>query len=516
MEQVFSPDGVLLDAPSIDCISAVRQICLFAKKIELPCTLTRQADAEKGYVKCEEDLRSHVVRDDLRDIFIGVSRIVWGDILRGVPYGDPIEGLIPRHGPGVTAEGLRGTSKFEFLCWPERLQKSFPLEEFGFGSADLAFFDGKLDQVKAIPPRDEVPVKVCFVPKTLKTPRVIAAEPVYMQYAQQAVATFLKPRIETLSSYTSGRVNFSDQSINGKLALSSSVDGVYATLDMKEASDRVSVKHVWDMLSGCPDFRRVVFSCRSTRAKLPSGVVRPLRKFASMGSALCFPMEAMAFFIAVVSSRLSIRGKRVSPKNIFSCSQGLYVYGDDIIVPADEAPSICEYLELFGFKVNTDKSFWTGKFRESCGVDAYDGSSVKPVYVRQPFPASRADANAIVSTVSLANQLYDAGLWHACRYVRDLVERFLGPLPTVSRQSAGLGWWTFSNVSQASGWDKDLQRLKLRCLVPTPTYRSDPLTGHAALLKCLLRIGSLPEGVDHLARTVRYGNLALKRRWILV
>jgi hypothetical protein len=93
-------------------------------------------------------------------------------------------------------------------------------------------------------PRDETPVKVCFVPKTASKPRVIAIEPVAMQYMQQAIADWIRPLIESKGRFTAGHVNFRDQTVNSNFARSSSIDGKYATLDMSDASDRVTCKQV--------------------------------------------------------------------------------------------------------------------------------------------------------------------------------------------------------------------------------------------------------------------------------
>jgi len=531
IEQVFGPDGRLLEEPSVDCILAIRQICLMFKKIQRKCSDARVRKAELGFLKCEKELKNHVPKRAALSTFKSVARIVWSDLLLGIPFGDPYELLRPRHGPGVTAEGLRNNQKFSFgHRWPSRLAVYFPVDQFGIGSLGN---DSLLtsEEFSFLHPRDEVPSKVYFVPKTMKTPRVIAAEPVYMQYAQQALASIIVGRVEKSSLYTRGHVNFTDQRVNNEIALASSRDGTYATLDLTEASDRVSASLVRDMLACCPLFRDYVFACRTSRALLPSGKIIPLRKFASMGSALCFPIEAMVFFIAIISIRHQREGRRVTPASIARLAKDVYVYGDDIIVPTDEAPSIADSLLDFGLIVNRAKSFWTGKFRESCGVDAYDGHRVTPVYVRRDVPSDRTDVHGILSTVSLANQLYSAGYWRTCKALRHYVERHLGTLPTISynrsgdpkrslsladgnEMNPGVGWISFSNAESHDGWDSDLQCLRSRRWFAVPTKQPDPLEGDAALLKCFSIIGkeSSIDG-DHLLTSVRSGNLALKRRW---
>jgi hypothetical protein len=281
MERIFSPNGVLLENASSDCILAIRQICLFAKKLKSPCSARRQRAAERSFLEVESKLRTHAFYNGDLHHFGGVSRIVWTDLLRGLDSSRLYKEIHPRHGPGLTQEGFRGNRKFLIPTWPSRLEAVFPFSEFGIGS--IRNFD-TLDShpVRYLAPRDETPVKVVFVPKTMKTPRVIAMEPVCMQYMQQAIASLLKERIEHHSSYMSGRVNFTRQDINARLALSSSKDSSLATIDLSEASDRVSSILVRDMLKSIPELSRMIFACRSTRAELPSGKIIPLKKFAPL------------------------------------------------------------------------------------------------------------------------------------------------------------------------------------------------------------------------------------------
>lgn len=514
MERIFSPRGALLEVPDETCILAVRQICLLHQKTTRPCSKERMANALSGFLQTESSVRNHVMPSHLRHTFIRVSKVVWSDILGDLRNSVGYQELKPRHGPGTTREGLRGNGKFAFASWPSRLESVFPFSEFGIASIRNPEGEDRVSRISYTSARDEPPVKVCLVPKTLKSPRVIAIEPVCMQYMQQAISDWLRPRIELRGRYTSGHVNFRDQKVNANLALKGSADGSLATIDMSDASDRISCKHVRDMLRISPTFSRWVFATRSSRAQLPgddTSIV--LRKFASMGSALCFPIEAMVFYCAIISILIQNAGVRISPRSVRKFSERVYVYGDDLVVPADMAPSVCAGLEAFGFKVNSGKTFWTGRFRESCGTDAYNGRDITPVYCRMDIPTHRTDVDEIVSAVALANQLYWAGYWSTARMVRLEVEKLLGVLPSITTRSQGLGWQSFSEALSFNGWSQDYQRPKLRCYVPTPTMRHDPLEDDAALLKCFGLIGSHTVDPRHLTTSVRYGNLALKRRW---
>jgi hypothetical protein len=167
-------------------------------------------------------------------------------------------------------------------------------------------------------------------------------------------------------------------------------------------------------------------------------------------------------------------------------------------------------------------------------MDAFSGVDITPVYMRRMLPADKADVHGIASTVSLANQFYLKGLWHVARVLREYIENILGKMPTISiksfrylekvidgrfdpgRESAGLGWISFSNGESANGWDKFLQCFRSKRWVICPVRRKDHLDGDSALLKCFGLIGNPAVNPDHLRTSVRYGNLALKRRWALV
>jgi hypothetical protein len=202
-----------------------------------------------------------------------------------------------------------------------------------------------------------------------------------------------------------------------------------------------------------------------------------------------------------------------SLRNIQRMIRGVHVFGDDLIVPSDEASQVTTDLELFGLKVNPHKSFWTGKFRESCGRDYYSGVDVTPVYMKRKIPGHLADVQGVVSTVSSANQFYWIGFWKTARLLRGEVEHLTGELPSLSKRTQAMGWQSYSNAESFHAWDSNYQRPKLRCLVAVPRRRVDPLEGDPALLKCLRLIG-VESSPEHLRTSVRNGSLTLKRRWI--
>lgn len=505
-----SKTGVLLDAPNHDAIYAVRQLTLLAKKIELKCSPAREQRALDAFVSCENELKEldgEWTTVDTRE-FSRLSLLVFGDAFDAVNREIDAFELDPRHGPGATADKLRGNRKYVQTRWPERLESVFPYGEYVLPS--WRYF--RPDMVEFVKPGDELPVKVTLVPKTLKTPRVIAIEPTAMQYMQQALMNSLVPKLESLtpSRYF---VGFSDQETNKLMALKGSLTGSLATLDLSEASDRVLNSLVIEMLKPWPSLNEAVQACRTRTAELPDGRKIRLAKFASMGSALCFPMEAVVFSTLVFMGIQDARSTQLSRADIQRLRGEVRVYGDDIIVPVDCATAVVRRLEAFGLKVNTAKSFWTGKFRESCGGDYFDGSDVTPVRLKKQFPTKRQHASEIVSLNSFGNACFKRGLWRTADYVRTHLESILGSLPCVPHDSQAVGLHSFCG-STVNGWDEHLHKPLVKAFVPVSRSPVSVLDDHWALRKTLAYDWSDPAYDGHLLRAGRPLVVDIKRGWV--
>jgi len=513
-------------------IEAVRHVCLAFKKLELPCTPARESAALDNFVRVEQSLSEFSASADDTAEFARVAAVLWDNALVDVR----VDQLIPRHGPGATAEGISGNQKYRWSEWYDRLERSFPIIENGYSIA--AVDDECFSDVTIVPENKERPVRVVLVPKTLKAPRVIAIEPVCMQYAQQAVRAELYARIERYW-LTAGHVNFTDQSINRACALTSSKTGQLATIDLSDASDRVPLSLVPYMFRSNPDLWELIDACRSRSADLPDGRhVAKLHKFASMGSALCFPIESMYFYTIVVAALLAADNLPPTQAHVYEVSRSVFVYGDDIIVPAVHAGIVLDYLQKYNCKVNESKTFLVGKFRESCGLDAYDGHEVTPIYVRRMRPKHKQQAHELVSWIATANLFNQKGLEQTADFMFRTCEVILGPLPYVSRESSVLG--RVSNLGTVTV-EKRCGKLHtglVRGYLPSPVYRSDSVDGYSALQKSLMRLTSreltaptpyfsreregwmirLDEEIAsdplHMERTALRGAVTLKRRWV--
>jgi len=438
-----------------------------------------------------------------------MGSLLWGNLFSKIDREIYDGEIVPRHGPGATADKLKGNQKFNQFEWPRRVEEIFPSGEFLFSSWSL-FFDNE-QSVDILEPGAERPVKVITVPKTLSSPRIIAVEPTAMQYVQQGI---LRSLVQNIRADDNARnlIGFEDQTPNQHLAEKGSTDQSLATLDLSEASDRVSNEHVRYLLRNHSHFAWGVDACRSRKARVPGyGVIR-LSKFASMGSALCFPFEAIVFCTVIFLGIEQALNTQLTKEDVKSFFGRVRVYGDDIIVPVEYASTVVTTLELFGFKVNTNKSFWNGKFRESCGKDYYHGEDVSVVRVRELLPSQRQHAREIVSTVSLRNQLYKAGYWRTVKWLDGKLERII-PFPHVAETSPVLGRHSFLGY-ETERLSFDHHRPQVKGMVVSTRLPDSVLDGPGALLKYFLNASDLPvTDKEHLLRAGRPVSVDIKHRW---
>ncbi len=522
---IFEPGtGVLLPEPSYDAIRSVRQLTLMFGKVNIDCSPERVAAAYESYMQCELEVKRSDRLLDQRLInrssgvpysweqFTRIGSLLFRDIFsnmdREVYYGE----IVPKHGPGATADRLSGNRKYQLATWTTRLDKVFPAREFLIPN-DHPNYWSVLERVDFHEPGDEEPVRVIHVPKTLKTPRIIAIEPTCMQYVQQGLLESFRRNLHN-DNVVYSMIGFDSQEPNQALAQKGSLDGSLATLDLSEASDRVSNQHVQHLLARHSHLRAGVDACRSRKADVPGkGVIR-LAKFASMGSALTFPFEAAVFLTAIFCGIESELNAPLTRGRINAFKGQVRVFGDDIIVPTEYVHSVIAALEAYGFKVNTNKSFWTGQFRESCGKEYYAGHDVSICRVRHLPPHNRQYASRVISMVSLRNQLYCSGYWQTVRSLDTFLEEILnGYFPAVSDSSAVLGRHSFLGY-QSEKNDPNLHTplvkgWKIRTVIP-----KDTLTNYGALSKYFLKRGLQPSfNEDHLERAGRPLVVNIKLGW---
>lgn len=211
--------------------------------------------------------------------------------------------------------------------------------------------------------------KISFVPKTVKTERTIAVEPMLNGFLQKGVDCFMRLRLKRVG------IDLQDQTVNQRLSEQGSredaLEDPYVTIDLSSASDSISIGLVRNLLH--PEWYYFLNSIRSHSYEL-NGDLHRYHKFVTMGNGFCFPLETLIFASLCVTAY-----NEVGRKPDYS------VYGDDIIVRRSVADRVLSLLGTCGFKANLDKTFLQGPFRESCGTDWFNGVDVRPVNLDYAF-----------------------------------------------------------------------------------------------------------------------------------
>jgi len=221
--RVFNEDtGDLLDDPDIEAIRVLLQVTGMMKKVELECTEKRTQAAFDSYVEIESQIQKmdKTIEASYLMEFRVFTHLLFGDLLRSWENQVKRGSIIPKHGPGKVADSYSGNAKWNQPSWSDRLESVFPFGRYAFSSWSL-YLDDLDSGGRASQPGMETPVKVVAVPKTLKTPRIIAIEPVAMQYMQQGLKRAFEEAVRT--SRYGHLVNYESQLPNQEMARLGSV-----------------------------------------------------------------------------------------------------------------------------------------------------------------------------------------------------------------------------------------------------------------------------------------------------
>jgi hypothetical protein len=368
------------DSVAVDCI---RQLAYAFYKLETDYDPRTVQEIIDKFKQIDRDLEFAISYEDVETLHLiaGMKAIIG----RTLNYSNPLD-IRPCHGSGATACHSSQDGRWHDLRYYPELDEVFSYSDYFFYN-----FNHLIDEMERLEnSQPSVPWgRLVPVPKDSRGPRLISCEPAELMYIQHGLMRKLYGIIET-HPLTRGQINFTDQGTNRMLAREGSISDQWATIDLSDASDRVSFELVKRVFPD--DWVRCLKACRSEGTILPDGEKLKFNKFAPMGSACCFPVEALVFW-ACAQATLQRDG---------FCGR-VFVYGDDIIVESAFAQSVIEGLERVGLMVNRSKSFTSGPFRESCGGEYHYGYDVTPVKVRK-FLDSKS-CTSIVIGADLANNL---------------------------------------------------------------------------------------------------------------
>ena len=207
--------------------------------------------------------------------------------------------------------------------------------------------------------------KVVTVPKNSKTDRTIAVEPGVNLWFQKGIGSMIRRRLLRFG------IDLNSQTRNQELARVGSKTQHLATIDFSSASDTISEATVWNLLPN--KWFRILDIFRSKLGQLHGAPTFVYNKFSSMGNGFTFELESLIFFAIATSccEALGIDHSEVS------------VFGDDVIIPVVAVELFTVICSTYGFSINTQKSFSTGYFRESCGEHYYNGIDCKPYFLKE-------------------------------------------------------------------------------------------------------------------------------------
>lgn len=453
----------------------IRQFCEYLYKLQMPFSEEEMVAAEKRFCETEatlDEALDYRFLDRVKNTF----EYLFPELL--CEASTPFKEFSAEAGPGTfsggnTWKGLYETDKKVFKEYPSGAFVSAPggtvfspdyvnkkvnsnygdIEKYPWyvrKDVDYSYPPSFAHFKKALTPtlswckpyvsKDPDYSEVLFVPKDSRGPRVIVREPFSKLRADSVYFKWLVKNLEKKTDY---RVNFADQTKNRDLAKQASKDKTFATLDLKDASDRVRADVCEYVFASSPAMM-FFFRRRVKNAKLPvSGRLFPLRKLAGMGSYLTFSTMSLLIYVTSVRSVFDRFGGSLSLDEI---KRDIYVYGDDVIVPSGWYSAVISGLERVGLLVNVDKSFLNSNFRESCGGDYLNGEDVSPVRLKltscqliykngklvleQNTKGQRSQF--YLNLERHARELIKNGMLSSAELIYKCLERWLGPLPVGS------------------------------------------------------------------------------------
>lgn len=510
---VFDGCGGLRDDARPEAVSHLRQVLFAMYKLELPYTREQEDSVIGAFVATDSALRDDGFDSESVGLTAAASYIA-RDVLRSF---DPMD-ILPRHGPGAVATGEKLDDKWSFGRLYHAIHQKYPYSQYFTAGGAREVIQG-IQALAKLPHYGVGVAKVILVPKDSRGPRLISCEPLEYQWIQQGLGRKLSAYLES-HWLTGGQINFTDQSINQRLALSSSLTNEMSTIDLKDASDRVSLTLVRKIFEHLPDTLECLEATRTVATELPDGSVIPLKKFAPMGSSLCFPVEAFCFWALIVAGviRSMPKGHGLTTRELLPLvGKRVFVYGDDIVVPREWAHVSMQALERVGLLVNRSKSCVEGPFRESCGVDAFRGIIVTPIRVKTLFSGQRTDGSAYVSWIAVGNAMRSKGYEAAYQFIREILEETYGLVPYGTDRASYPCWIVddpfeaerFNALAFRSRSSSHYQRIEFFLRTVSPQSKKTNLDGWQRLLRNFVSPQMTDPSTIVVPRSIR-----IKRGWM--
>lgn len=423
----------------------LRQIEAFFKKNaifsnKLTCSNAAQHSFMSAELACNETNKRleffYVKRDqldpDLNSKISRMERYICNVLGNFSSFLDSLPSLV-RVTPGATAHTSRRES-----CPQQKLKMKLYATHTAasYLRALYRYYGFKTPKIKPV-----LSNRVELVPKNWKTSRTIACEPEGNLPLQLAFDTYAKRRLRRFG------IDLRSQSANQCLAKAASINNDFVTVDFASASDTISYNTVAWLFP--PEWFSYLDRIRSPRYRGCFGE-GSYYKFSSMGNGSTFCIETLIFAAACYA---------VGSRNFL-------VYGDDVIIEKEFYEDYLRLTRFLGFSINVSKTFHDGPFRESCGLDAFDGIDVTPTYIRN-IDGRKAVLCHLVNSMARLTLLGG----HLERYLVNLIVS--QKLPIVPFQESTLsGIWIYPEDARSLGVLRRKHGIdKFRAYVPSGTSR---------------------------------------------
>lgn len=215
--------------------------------------------------------------------------------------------------------------------------------------------------------------QLSFVPKKFDKLRTMMKEPVINQFFQLGLGNVITKRLRKWAN-----IDLSTQpdAHRDLVKIITKWDLPIATLDWSQASDRLWCSLIErlvpaDWYWAFDTVRSPYFIYEDSDGRVIGQGELPM--IGTMGNGFTFPLQTLVFWALLVSI-CQINGTE----------EFVSVFGDDCIIDSSNIDGVNELALHLWWKLNLDKSYWTGGFRESCGEDCYRGTRVRPFMVERP------------------------------------------------------------------------------------------------------------------------------------
>lgn len=248
-----------------------------------------------------------------------------------------------------------------------------------------------------------------FVPKSYKAKRLISPDKTIGGFYTSGLGKMIRVRLQ--------RVGLDIETLqkrHQRIACEASRKGHLVTADLSSASDLISAAHLQYLLP--EDWQRAVLYGRDMtyRYERKDGTVLegPLTSVMLMGNGHTFDLQTLVFYSVLKALQLE-----------YAVPGLVSVYGDDMIYPKQLHGYVEDFFSAIHWKLNRDKTFSTGTFRESCGGDFTAGLNVRPFNPQLDMNAPKDAPGFLYTALNTLLDRWDP--WEVPRAVRCLLKHVI-------------------------------------------------------------------------------------------